>query len=109
MSHKPTIVAVTALLVVLPLGCAFGQGTDINRLPPSMSTAPPPPVTGQSSPPLNAPLAVQGVAAEERLSTTGLAKSAPDGSTRIVPARSCSTAAKETDGTTTCVGIPDKR
>jgi hypothetical protein len=37
----------------------------------------------------------------------GLAKVAPDGiSTEIVPAVPCSTAARETDGTTTCVGIP---
>jgi hypothetical protein len=30
-------------------------------------------------------------------------------SSKTVPARPCTTAAKETDGTTTCVGIPDKR
>ena len=31
---------------------------------------------------------------------------APDGSTRTVRAIPCSTAAHETDGTTTCIGIP---
>jgi hypothetical protein len=37
----------------------------------------------------------------------GLAKVAPDGvSTVIVPAVPCSRSARETDGTTTCVGIP---
>jgi hypothetical protein len=37
----------------------------------------------------------------------GLAKVAPDGiSTEIVPAVPCSRSARETDGTTTCVGIP---
>jgi hypothetical protein len=33
MSHKPTMVAVAALLVVLPLGFALGQGADSNPLP----------------------------------------------------------------------------
>jgi hypothetical protein len=37
----------------------------------------------------------------------GLAKVAPDGiSTEIVPAVPCSRSARETDGTTTCIGIP---
>lgn len=31
----------------------------------------------------------------------------PDGSTKTVKAAPCSTAAHETDGSTTCVGIPD--
>jgi hypothetical protein len=38
-------------------------------------------------------------------SNAGLAKEAADGSTRVVPAVPCTTAARETDGTTTCVGI----
>lgn len=36
----------------------------------------------------------------------GLGKAAPDGSTVMVPAVPCSRSARETDGTTTCVGIP---
>jgi hypothetical protein len=41
-------------------------------------------------------------------SKTGLDKVADDGvSTKTVRAVPCSTAARETDGTTTCVGIPD--
>jgi hypothetical protein len=56
------------------------------------------------------PEAVQGVSAEKTGSRTGLAKTADDGvSTKIVPAKPCSTAAQETDGTTTCVGVPSKR
>jgi hypothetical protein len=39
---------------------------------------------------------------------TGLARVGPEGSTKIVKAVPCSTAAHETDGSTTCVGIPDK-
>ncbi len=38
----------------------------------------------------------------------GLARPAPDGSTKTVKAVPCSTAAHETDGFTTCVGIPDQ-
>jgi hypothetical protein len=42
-------------------------------------------------------------------SNTGLAKVAEDGiSTKTVRAVPCSIAAKGTDGTTTCVGIPDQ-
>jgi hypothetical protein len=32
---------------------------------------------------------------------------APDGSTKTVNSVPCSAAAQETDGTTTCIGIPD--
>src|SRR5580693_3056631 len=39
----------------------------------------------------------------------GLAVTAPDGSTKTVKAAPCSTVARETDGTTTCIGIPDKK
>ena len=38
----------------------------------------------------------------------GRAIAGPDGSTKIVKAVPCSTAARETDGFTTCVGIPAK-
>ncbi len=38
---------------------------------------------------------------------TGLNIVTPDGSTKIVKAVPCSTAARETDGSTTCVGLPD--
>jgi hypothetical protein len=37
----------------------------------------------------------------------GLDVGGPNGDSRIVKAVPCSVAAKETDGTTTCVGIPD--
>src|ERR1700681_4332156 len=33
----------------------------------------------------------------------------PDGSTKTVKGGACSTAARETDGSTTCIGIPDER
>jgi hypothetical protein len=40
---------------------------------------------------------------------TGRAIVEPDGSTKSVKAAPCSTAAHETDGITTCIGIPDKK
>ena len=68
-----------------------------------------PPISGQAQPPV-APAEVRGIAEQAPNSSTGLAKSAEDGiSTKIVPAKPCGTAARETDGTTTCVGIPSKR
>lgn len=52
---------------------------------------------------------VQGVAEEAPLSPTGLSQPGPDGvSTVIVAARPCGVAAHETDGTTTCIGIPGR-
>src|SRR5258708_38480999 len=51
-----------------------------------------------------APNGVKGVAEEAQFSPTGLAKPGPDGvSTVIVAARPCGAAARETDGTTTCI------
>lgn len=68
-----------------------------------------PPVMGQAQP-TTVPPEVRGVADFPPATTTGLATTAEDGvSTKIVPARPCSTAARETDGTTTCVGIPSRR
>jgi hypothetical protein len=63
-----------------------------------------PPIAGRSAP-------GQGISPQAELSSrTGLAVPAEDGvSTKIVPAKPCSTAARETDGTTTCVGIPSRR
>jgi hypothetical protein len=69
-----------------------------------------PPVTGQAQPNPVAPKAVEGVAEQSPSSTVGRAEPGPDGvSTKTVAPKPCSTAAHETDGTTTCVGIPAKR
>jgi hypothetical protein len=67
----------------------------------------PPPVVGQTGLP-PAPRSVQGVAAEPAPSTVGLAQSGRDGSTVIVKPRPCGVAAHETDGVTTCIGIPTR-
>lgn len=126
MAHRsiPTSLAVLVTLM-LPIGTALAQSgaapTDpaaarsvgttgignagISSSPGGTTTASPP--AGPSLPPAPAP--IQGFAEREQISTTGLAVAAPDGSTRIVPARPCSVAARETDGTTTCVGLPARR
>src|ERR1700676_1544800 len=55
------------------------------------------------------PKGVQGIAEQAPFSPTGLARPGPDGvSTVIVAARPCGVAAHETDGTTTCIGIPEE-
>jgi len=41
--------------------------------------------------------------------TPGLDKVGPDGTTKSVRAVPCSKAARETDGSTTCVGIPNRQ
>jgi hypothetical protein len=72
---------------------------------------PAPSATGQAQPqPAVAPNAVRGIAEQPAPSTVGLAEPGPDGvSTRIVKPKPCGVAAHETDGTTTCVGIPTAR
>jgi hypothetical protein len=64
------------------------------------ATAPPPDPkvsAGGIAPEPGSPLNPQSVG--------GVAKEAADGSTRMVPAGPCSTAARGTDGTTTCIGL----
>jgi hypothetical protein len=65
------------------------------------------PASGQRP---TAPTGVRGVAKEAPFSPRGLSRPGPDGvSTVIVAARPCGVAAHETDGTTTCIGIPSRR
>ena len=75
---------------------AIGSGS------PPAAAAPPPamPLTAGTVPEVGGPL-ISG-------SDTGLNKVGDDGvSTKTVGAVPCSTAARETDGTTTCVGISE--
>ena len=63
-----------------------------------------------AAPPPDARLSAGGIAPEpgsplNPQSYGGVAREAADGSTRMVPAVPCSTAARETDGTTTCIGL----
>ena len=83
-------VTTAALLGLLLISNAWAQ----------TATAPPPEPkvsAGGIAPEPGSPLNPQ--------SNAGLAKEAADGTTRMVPAVPCSTAARGTDGTTTCVGI----
>jgi hypothetical protein len=124
MAHRSIHTGLAVLVTLtLPIGTALAQGGAAPADPAAArpvgttgignaggtTTAPSPPLAGQSYPP--APAAVQGFAEQDQpSSTTGLATIAADGvSTKIVPARPCSKAARETDGTTTCVGIPGRR
>ena len=99
-----TITLSVAVSLTLVSGAAVAQqptGT-INSGSPPAAAAPPPamPLTAGAAPKVGGPLISQ--------SDRGLSKVAPDGvSTKIVRAVPCSTAARETDGTTTCVGIPE--
>jgi hypothetical protein len=120
MILRPHAVALALFAAILPVGFALAQGGPATSGAPAVGpngpagigapagavggVAPPPPITGQSAP--LPPTAVQGIAEQAPGSTVGMSRPAPDGSTKIVPARPCSSAARETDGTTTCIGIP---
>lgn len=84
------IVTIAALLGLLLVSSASAQ-----------TSTPPPPEpkvsAGALAPEPGSPLNPQ--------SDGGVAREAADGSTRMVPAVPCSTAARSTDGTTTCVGL----
>jgi hypothetical protein len=75
---------------------------------PSSSTVAPPaasPSTGVGTPPPGGPPEVGGPLLPA--TDAGWDRVAPDGlSTQTVPAVPCGKAARETDGTTTCIGIP---
>jgi hypothetical protein len=97
---------VSATLLIGGAFSATAQVDDRNRARglSAIGDAPPPAVGQTGLPP--APKAVQGVSEEPAPSTVGLAKSGPDGSTVIVAPRPCGVVAHETDGVTTCIGIP---
>jgi hypothetical protein len=64
--------------------------------------------TGTFAPPPGAASGSQPTSLPEIDTGPGLDKVGPDGvSTKTVKAVPCSTAAHETDGTTTCIGIPE--
>jgi hypothetical protein len=112
----PHSILLALCIAVLPAGMVWGQGggggaAGSGTAAPTNSAVAPgaPPVMGfgQST---TVPPEVRGAAEFPPDTTTGLATTAADGvSTKIVPARPCSTAARETDGTTTCIGIPSRR
>jgi hypothetical protein len=89
---------VAAALVLMP-SSTFAQQTPVGS-PPTISEPPSQVPTVGQAPPVGSPL-LPGT-------STGLDKVGDDGvSTKTVRAVGCGTAARETDGTTTCVGIPE--
>lgn len=100
---------VPLLSAALLIGAAVPAAAQVDnsngpRGVPALGDAPPPAVDQTGLPP--APRAVKGVADEPAPSTVGLARPGPDNSTVIVKPRPCGVVAHETDGVTTCIGIP---
>jgi hypothetical protein len=97
--RKTAIAVMLAIISSLPALAQQAPGIAPGEAAPS--TAPPPsPPTAGAAPAEGSPM-LPGT-------QTGLDKVADDGiSTKTVPSVRCSTSAKETDGTTTCVGIPE--
>ena len=89
-------------------GAAPNENAESGDTTAAIGNSPSPPAIGQSTP--VAPVAVQGIAENQTISRSGRSTVADDGiSTKIVPAKPCTSAARETDGTTSCVGIPSQR
>lgn len=84
------IVTTTALLGLIFISNASAQTPTTPQPDPKVSA-------GGMAPEPGSPLNPQ--------SHGGVAKEAADGSTKMVPAVPCSTAARSTDGTTTCIGL----
>jgi hypothetical protein len=115
---------VSLVVLALPVGAALAADTGADgrtgaagassegrgaTLPKSELGGGPPPPMGQAEP-TDASKAVRGTAEQPPPLTVGRAIPGPDGvSTKIVKPQPCSVAAHETDGTTTCIGIPATR
>ena len=95
----PIITLFVAAALVLTPSSTFAQQTPVGS----------PPAT--SEPPSQVPTVAPAPSVGSSLlpgTSTGLDKVGDDGvSTKTVTAVGCGTAARETDGTTTCVGIPE--
>ena len=93
-------IIIAATLVLLSSSAWAQQHDDVVGTPPSAAVPPPSvPITG-SAPEVGSP--------QNPGTTVGLARSADDGeATETVKAVPCSKSARETDGSTTCIGIPE--
>jgi len=96
---------VALMSAALLIGSSFSATAQVDDRNGVHGVPAPPPAVGQTGLP-PARKAVQGVSEEPAPSTVGLAKSGPNGSTVIVAPRPCGVVAHETDGVTTCIGIP---
>jgi hypothetical protein len=98
-----TIGVFVAAAAFAVMGSAVAQTPGSNAAPPP-AEAPPAMGAASTAPPGRSPEVGSPLLPA---TDAGLDKVAADGvSTRTVPARPCSTAARESDGTTTCIGIP---
>ncbi len=96
--RRIAVFAALALLSSPALAQQTPAATGDPTAPPPAATAPP--STVGVVPPVGSPL--------HPGTTVGLDKVGDDGvSTKTVKAVPCSTAARETDGSTTCIGIPE--
>ena len=93
-------------------GETIGHPPVLTSPPPiSEPSTPPPPAaasTPQASQPARGSDTFKPAELPQVYSGPGLNVVGPDGTTKTVKAVPCGTAARETDGTTTCVGIPDR-
>lgn len=106
-----TRVLVPLVSAALLIGGAFPATAQVDNSNgahrvPAIGDAPPPATSQTGLPP--APRSVQGVAEEPAPSTVGMAQPGRDGKTVIVKPRPCGVVAHETDGVTTCIGIPTR-
>ncbi len=100
--RRISLIAAVAV-TMLPLA-GFAQQTT------GTAGSPPPSTLGLAPPPANPNVVPEVGGPLDPNSQTGRVIVASDGiSTETVRAVPCSTAARETDGTTTCIGIPSKR
>jgi len=104
---KPNLAAVAVSIMLSTAAFAQTPGA-VDSNPAANPANPSVPTTGPA-PANNVPVGSVPVGGDPLTprTDTGLDKVANDGvSTTVVPAVSCGTTARETDGTTTCVGIP---
>ena len=106
--RKITLFVATSLTLVPFVASAQQTPGTVGSSPPPAGDIAPPPAMGVGAPPRGEATTPQPGSPLLPGTQTGLDKVAEDGfSTKTVKAVPCSTFARETDGTTTCVGIPD--
>jgi hypothetical protein len=97
------------VIAALPMSAAFADDGD-RTAPPSGQTAT---GAGDTTATVVKPLPsrpFEGLATDAPFSPTGTSELGKDGLSLVTePARPCSVTAQETDGTTTCIGIPKGR
>ena len=97
------------VLALLLVGATVGFALADDNPPSASAVQPGPPATNPGEKPsLSKPF--EGLPTDAPFTPTGTAELARDGQSLVDgPVRPCGTAAHETDGTTTCIGVPAKR